>query len=602
MVAVIVWFPLAARASTGPAGHILFTRIWAGFETIWTVAPDGSGETQIVIPGAQGHPIEPRWSPDGRKIVFVVDGNVFSALADGSQARALTSGGDSFEPAWSPDGTKIAFRKGRQIWVMNADGTAPAQLTHPFGPNPSDSEPAWSPDGTQIAFVRDHDNADGDYRVYRVAVASGDINPVSVEEVRASWPAWTPDGTGIVFAEATWYYTHTGLTRVNLNDGTTTALTSGSDDHPAFSPDGTQIAFARFNATNSAGFGTHELWAMNADGSAQARIPTDPTLYGPETPDWGIGPVLPVPPSNTTAPSVPQSELTGTQVSADPGAWSGSPTSYDYQWVRCHADGTTCVDIAENGTTAQYTPVIADVGRRLKVRVTAHNGDGASAPAESSLSGVVQAAPPPATPKQAADDLTQALDRLAQVSQALGGTGPIAQPLGLTTSGPGNPGLLGLGNLLAGATVDRLSNPADLSQLATQLTGTANLSGGRTATVAASVASAVAGQPNTVRGLDLSINVVAHPTGLPLKISSTSPALTLSSAQGTTGDLTLSTQLALRYDTATREVWLDASGAAPTVGIDATVTVKRGRRRVSACSAQSSTSTETTRCSLRRPT
>jgi Tol biopolymer transport system component len=56
--------------------------------------------------------------------------------------------------AWSPDGSKIAFERNSDLWVMNSDGTKQTRLTNNAI---IDSNPTWSPDGSQIAFVSERD-------------------------------------------------------------------------------------------------------------------------------------------------------------------------------------------------------------------------------------------------------------------------------------------------------------------------------------------------------------------------------------------------------------------------------------------------------------
>lgn len=99
-------------------------------------------------------------------------------------------------------------------------------------------------------------------------------------------------------------------------------------------------------------------------------------------------------PTNTGEPAISGSPVVGGTLSASRGTWTGSPTSYAYQWVRCpssggKSDGSDCAAIG-GATTSGYVPTNADVGRRLRVRVTASNADG-SATAASNATGTVRA-------------------------------------------------------------------------------------------------------------------------------------------------------------------------------------------------------------------
>ncbi|MCA0238550.1 MAG: amidohydrolase, partial [Bacteroidetes bacterium] len=73
-------------------------------------------------------------SPDGRKIVFDLLGDIYTMPVEGGSATCLRSGiAWEVQPRFSPDGKKILFTSdaggGDNIWVMNADGTAPKQVT-----------------------------------------------------------------------------------------------------------------------------------------------------------------------------------------------------------------------------------------------------------------------------------------------------------------------------------------------------------------------------------------------------------------------------------------------------------------------------------------
>jgi hypothetical protein len=103
--------------------------------------------------------------------------------------------------------------------------------------------------------------------------------------------------------------------------------------------------------------------------------------------------VAPAPPVNTAAPTISGTARDGSTLTADPGSWTGTPPlSYAYQWRRCNSDGSACNDIA-GATGASYAVGAIDIGRTVRVRVTAANAAG-SAAATSPSTGAVTAAPP----------------------------------------------------------------------------------------------------------------------------------------------------------------------------------------------------------------
>jgi fibronectin type 3 domain-containing protein len=87
--------------------------------------------------------------------------------------------------------------------------------------------------------------------------------------------------------------------------------------------------------------------------------------------------VLDAPPSNTTPPTISGIASNGNTLAATQGTWTGSPTSFTYQWRRCDSGGGSCANIAA-ATASTYTLVSADVGNTIRVSVTAANGGGST--------------------------------------------------------------------------------------------------------------------------------------------------------------------------------------------------------------------------------
>jgi hypothetical protein len=81
-------------------------------------------------------------------------------------------------------------------------------------------------------------------------------------------------------------------------------------------------------------------------------------------------------PNNTALPTISGTTTNGARLQANRGTWTGTaPITYTYQWRRCNAQGDGCSPIAD-ATADNYTLQGADVGRTIRVRVTARNTQG----------------------------------------------------------------------------------------------------------------------------------------------------------------------------------------------------------------------------------
>jgi hypothetical protein len=97
-------------------------------------------------------------------------------------------------------------------------------------------------------------------------------------------------------------------------------------------------------------------------------------------------------PVNTALPTFSGGLAAGSTLSVSPGTWTGPPTSVAYVWARCDATGKACVGLPPGSPSSSHTLTALDIGRTLKVTVTATNLFGASP--VSVTSGIVTAVAP----------------------------------------------------------------------------------------------------------------------------------------------------------------------------------------------------------------
>ena len=96
-------------------------------------------------------------SPDGKTIVFELLGDLYTMPVTGGTATRISSGpGFDSQPRWSPDGKRIVFvsdRSGAEnVWLSDPDGKNSKPLTK--GTNNLYASPDWTPDGNYIVVSR----------------------------------------------------------------------------------------------------------------------------------------------------------------------------------------------------------------------------------------------------------------------------------------------------------------------------------------------------------------------------------------------------------------------------------------------------------------
>jgi imidazolonepropionase-like amidohydrolase/Tol biopolymer transport system component len=206
-------------------------------------------------------------SPDGKRLVFDLLGDLYTLPIEGGEATPLThSIAWEMQARWSPDGQRIAYISdaggGDNVWVMNADGTGARAVTK------EDFrllyEPVWSPDGQYIAahkhFTGTRSLGSGEIWLYH---ASGTGKGLQLNE-KPNWqkdlgePAFSPDGRYVYFSQDTtpgraFEYNKDSnkeifdIQRLDLRDGTVEPFVAaqGGAVRPQPSPDGAWLAFVR---------------------------------------------------------------------------------------------------------------------------------------------------------------------------------------------------------------------------------------------------------------------------------------------------------------------------------------------------------------------
>lgn len=252
------------------AGKLLFVNGDGENWDIFTINPDGSGETNLTDhPGVNS---DASWSPDGSKIAFASDRDgrpeIYVMNADGSGPTNVTNNpAADVQPAWSPDGGKILFLSDRDeqfmfhLYVMDAGGANVHRVSSRAGVQ----DPAWSFDGSRIAFTS---NPEGNPELYVInADGTGEIH--LADGSGGFGPQWASDDSRIFFSSL--IVDSFEIMTVQPDGSGLTNLTNSPENEflLSLSPDGTRIVFLT-EADNSAV--SQDIYAMNVDGSGRIRL------------------------------------------------------------------------------------------------------------------------------------------------------------------------------------------------------------------------------------------------------------------------------------------------------------------------------------------
>lgn len=193
-------------------------------------------------------------SPDGQTLVFDLLGDLYTLPITGGTATRLTSGlAHDMQPRFSPNGKQVVFVSDRSgdenVWLVNAAGGEPWPLT--TGDDMIYESPVWTPDGNYIVVSKETPTGLGKLWLYHVRGGRGLEMTPAPAGLRMMGPAFGPNPRYVWYAQRQGAWSYNALLpqyQVAVYDresGTRTTMTSryGSAFRPALSPDGKYLAY-----------------------------------------------------------------------------------------------------------------------------------------------------------------------------------------------------------------------------------------------------------------------------------------------------------------------------------------------------------------------
>ena len=201
------WIPASGaqlkRPTLAEEGRRLIYEDWRYDTNIWRLALAGDTAQAAPVIASTRWDVHPAYAPEGTQIAFVSDRSgsyeVWLADADGANPWRLTALEDAVVgiPRWSPDGRYLVFdvrTQGRAaLYRVEAAGGTPRRLT----PDASDNAVAsWSPDGAWLYFAS---NRSGTWQIWKMPPDGGAAAQVTGGGGYA--PQASPDGQFVYYAK-----------------------------------------------------------------------------------------------------------------------------------------------------------------------------------------------------------------------------------------------------------------------------------------------------------------------------------------------------------------------------------------------------------------
>ena len=148
-------------------------------------------------------------APDGKTIVFDLLGDIYVMPIEGGKATCIRSGlAMEVQPRFSPDGKRILFTSdaggGDNIWMMDKDGSDAAQITKENFRLLNNA--VWTPDGEYLIarkhFTSHRSLGAGELWIYHIAGGDGlQRTPRKNDQQDLNEPSCSPEGRYVYYSE-----------------------------------------------------------------------------------------------------------------------------------------------------------------------------------------------------------------------------------------------------------------------------------------------------------------------------------------------------------------------------------------------------------------